>query len=736
MYEDPEMTSETTFNNNFWDSQDQGLKVVNQKVKDSTTTLVELLDYYGQRLIIEKEYNKKLEKLNSASNFGSREIGGLKVSLDKLQSGNLNIVDNNDKFMKNLQVINYNSLKEFYNYYKRKSSKILSSINKLHQKKLFLAQQLNEAKTKFQTSCGNYKRNRLSTQTTWGKELERNEQKSARLIQEVNQDRKNYQLALATYQEINDIFIRDWTIALNDIYKLEIEKTQTLKVNCFHFCNNIASLCVDNDQSADSIRSIFAKINPNQDLQSFSDIYGTGNKIYKAPLFMDYMEGVDEDSHHAQYSLANFPLPDSSSIVTRSYSYKNATQNVFENPPSSKNSPTKPLNFGYNNSPTRQTIGSTHSPTKSVDISSGINQTNEPKYNTTEETKLLPYSVNSTPSPKKLTRKIPEDIKSNVSNNTEVFDETKKFGDSGSSSKYSDDTNYSSNSGRHWNSPRKSERQINEVQEKINRQTKELPTIKNTIPVLNPKVDIQKDFSIDFIAKALEDLNSGGDGDISRFRKSVRQQQQQQLQEHQQQHHYKQQHQRASPSRDLGIFQTPQKHQQRSQHPYHETQNQQRPSQTYQPLPKSDFINDKHEVATRYSSRPKSMVLDSSQTPFQEQAHRRRSMVDIEDTSVIRQKRTLSKSPTKSYTDLHSIIKRNRLTPVSNQPYVGKATARYTYKPQHEGELYIKKNWNMYVIHRQEDNWYICELASNCNDCEGMVGLVPGNYLVEGDNIF
>lgn len=715
--------TETSFNNNFWDSQDEGLKVITQKVKDSATTLVELLDYYGQRLAIEKEYSKKLEKLNNTINFGSKEIGGLKVSLDKLQTGNSNIIENNGKFVKNLEVINYDALKEFYNLYKRRSSKILGHITKLHQQKLLLAQQLHEAKTKFQTSCGSYKQNRLLTQTTWGKELESNEQKSAKLGHEVQVDRKNYQVALTTYQEINDIFIRDWSIALNDIYKLEVEKIQTIKVNCFHFCNNIASLCVDNDQSADGIRSLFAKINPPQDLQAFSKTYGTGDKIYQAPLFMDYMEGVDEDNHHVQYSLAKFPLPDSSPIVTRTYSYKNAAQSVYDKHITPKSSPTKSatshhptksLGEAYS-SPPKQS----YSPAKSIEMISNpyqsptkpveMNYKSEPTNNF-----LLP--PNTTPSPKKLSRKIPEDMKSNGSNVTDVFDEAKKFSDSGSSSKYSDDTNYSSNSGRHWNSPRKGEKVINKVQERINRQTKELPTIKNNIPTLAPKVDIEKDFSIDYIAKALEDLNSGGDGDISRFRKSVRRQQLEQKNPDQQ---------------DFGLIQT-QQSQQTVRHPY---SNQQQGS-LYQGLPKSDFVNDKNEVATRYSSRPKSMVMETPGTSFQLQAQRRKSMVDIDNSSVIRQKRTLSKSPTKSYTDLHSIIKRNRTTPITNQPYVGKATARYTYKPQHEGELYMKKNWNMFIIHRQEDNWYVCELAANCEDCEGMVGLVPGNYLVEGDDIF
>ena len=60
----------------------------------------------------------------------------------------------------------------------------------------------------------------------------------------------------------------------------------------------------------------------------------------------------------------------------------------------------------------------------------------------------------------------------------------------------------------------------------------------------------------------------------------------------------------------------------------------------------------------------------------------------------------------------------------------------YTYKPQDHGELYFKKGWFMYIIHKQEDNWFVCELAQNCNDRAGMIGLVPGNYLYEAEDLF
>jgi SH3 domain. len=75
-------------------------------------------------------------------------------------------------------------------------------------------------------------------------------------------------------------------------------------------------------------------------------------------------------------------------------------------------------------------------------------------------------------------------------------------------------------------------------------------------------------------------------------------------------------------------------------------------------------------------------------------------------------------------------------TSVTHRKFIVKAIARYTYKPQQHGELFFKKGWQLYIIHKQEDNWFFCELGANADDRAGMVGLVPGNYLVEGNHLF
>ena len=74
---------------------------------------------------------------------------------------------------------------------------------------------------------------------------------------------------------------------------------------------------------------------------------------------------------------------------------------------------------------------------------------------------------------------------------------------------------------RNWASPRKREKQLQEVQEKISRRATN--DFKNIPKIPEPeKVPVIKDFSIDFIAKALEDLNAGGNGDVNQFRRSLR----------------------------------------------------------------------------------------------------------------------------------------------------------------------------------------------------------------------
>ena len=115
-------------------------------------------------------------------------------------------------------------------------------------------------------------------------------------------------MALVNYKEINEIYKRDWSISLNDFYKLEVERIQVTKINCFNYCNNIATLCVDQDLAVDLARPMFAQIQPITDLEEFSGNYGTGNKIFNDPEFVDYMTGCEEP--RVGYTLLNFPNPE------------------------------------------------------------------------------------------------------------------------------------------------------------------------------------------------------------------------------------------------------------------------------------------------------------------------------------------------------------------------------------------------------------------------------------------
>ena len=56
--------SKTLFVNNFWgNSPEKSFEIVTTKIKDSLNTLNEIINFYQEKINIEKEYTKKLEKL-------------------------------------------------------------------------------------------------------------------------------------------------------------------------------------------------------------------------------------------------------------------------------------------------------------------------------------------------------------------------------------------------------------------------------------------------------------------------------------------------------------------------------------------------------------------------------------------------------------------------------------------------------------------------------------------------
>ncbi|KAF3989083.1 hypothetical protein FT663_03754 [Candidozyma haemuli var. vulneris] len=668
------MSADTAFVNRFWGQQEAGFQVIQTRLAHSLTTLQELLTFYKERVAIEKEYNKRLDKLVGSYTLGSGETGSIKVALEKLQIESSNMVKQNQKFIKSVAFHNHEKLNSFYNNYKSNVAKVEGHMQKVLAKKRDFFAHLDATKDRYRAECHSIKTLQLQCQTTWGKELEKNTSKLAKAEKNASVLKDQYLKSIHKCAEIHEIWVRDWRAALSNIYQLEIERIQICKLNCFNFCNHIASLCVDWDQSADVARTSFASILAPKDIHDFAEVYGTGNKISKAPQFIDFAEGYDEDSESMEYDLADFKDPDFSQILTRTFSTQSA-------PSSKQNSPTKATpkrRTGEAGSPSRGANGGM--PTLLVPENKSLPPIREPNGDTQGELRKQLSQTSAYTSG-------PED------KHDDVFDSGKKFSASNGSD-YSNPTNYTSQTARSWASPRKKER--SEVQERINRRSQDWT---NTFAAPSPQpqkpnVPITKDFSMDFIAKALEDLNTGGNGDVNQFRRSVRSQ--------------------ANPAAEKTNYMNHR--------------------------PQSDFVDDSREQATRYDS-------ISFKTP---QKPRPKSMVDsvmgeddsmrtvVEKTPVKPQsqqsKRFSSQSPTKSFMDLHSMI--DKVTPVSRHEYVAKAKALYTYNAREEGELSFRKGWNMYVLHKQEDNWYVCELANNCGSDIGNVGLVPYNYVKEGDHLF
>lgn len=688
------MISERAFVNLFWGKDDAGYQVVQTRIRHSLATLQEVLQFYKERIAIEKEYNKKLDKLVLSVTLGSGETGTLKVALDKLQIETGHMVAQNDKFIRSVSLGNYEKLHNFFQIYHRNVTKIEQHMDKVVLRKADLWAHLELCREKYRVACGQMKTLTLLCQTTWGRELDKHKAKLHKVEGSVDGLRRSYQQAVDKYSEIHDVWLRDWAIALLNIYQLEIERVQMCKLNCFAYCNHVAALCVDWDTAADEARSLFAKVAAPKDAKDYAETYGTGNQIVGKPLFVDYMGGFDESP--PAVTLAEFSDPDYSLIMTRTFS----TQLGFS--PKKTPSPTK--------SPTKAPKSPSKSPVKengkdwdrkslegTFDRAESFNRITKV---TVLPTKELPPIKNKTLTfntanllperPADGLRKLPSHNSNYTSGAEEVFDKRNALQNSNGLSEYSNPTNYSTNTGgRSWASPRR--KLVNAVQEQINRRLRDLSEM-FAPPAPAPQqqnVPIAKDFSIDFIAQALEDLNAGGDGDMTKFRRSVR---------------------------GAQLAQIP-------------------ATLTFSnnALPPSDFVDDSNETATRYNS-------ISFRTPYKP---RPKSMADIPGYAegdlvgtVVRlpAKRSLLRSPTKSYTNLNAFVK--KVTPITRNKYETKAVAKYTYNAREDGELSFRKGWHMYVIHKQEDNWYVCELGENAGLKRGSVGLVPFNYVEDGDEVF
>ncbi|CAK9441104.1 uncharacterized protein LODBEIA_P49730 [Lodderomyces beijingensis] len=714
------------FVNNFWGSSpESSFQIVSTRIRDSQATLTEVVNFYSERTNIEQEYIRKLEKLQAKCPLGAHETGSMKKSLDKLGNENQAMINHGVKFVRSIQSTNIEKLQHFQQLYAKKVDKLRNHMNKVLARRASALKEVAMFKRKYQEECSMIKSLKLSLQTTWGKELDKNQQKFNKLSTSVNQTRNNYQLALRSFKDINEIFKRDWTISINDFYKLEIERIQILKVNCFTYCNNIATLCVDIDQAIDVARSTFATVQPQADVQEFSDNYGTGNKIYNDPEFVDYMAGSEETP--PSYIVSSLSNPGYKDILARANSsYSQGTSRSQPRTPYSQTSEVfhKDKDEDEEEQPLQQqqqqqqqqssslemtprfspakvaahtaTTLSPSSPLKELHTN-GKNHFVTPVKNTIYES--LPFRAERASQSQTPSRKPPVDLMSRKTQSTassgpenDVFSKDERMSYSNGSG-----SNYSSE--RNWASPRRKEKQLHQIQDQISRRAtndfgKSRATPSRDDKVFEqqqqqPKVPIVNDFSIDFIAKALEDLNSGGDGDVNQFRRSVRS----------------------------------------------ENGNQPTPSPTKRP--KSDYIDDHDEVAHRHESitfrRPKSMDFDSMMSMTA--GSTKKFTFDPHQKSPYAQKNYFQSSCASASAGSsprnRPVRQSVRLTPSNGKPYVSTAIARYTFRPSQEGELFFRKGWQMYIIHKQEDNWFVAELGPSCDEYAGMIGLVPGNYLVE-----
>lgn len=729
---------ERPFVNCFWGDGTAGFLAVRTRIHDGLNTLHELLDYYHDRVQLERDYAKRLHRLNAKTTVGSRETGSLRAALDKLALENAAMAAYSDKFAKSVTQQSYDRLHSFTSMYTKRALKIESHMAKLAGKRAEAHKQLEAARTRFQEECAQIKLLRLMVQTTWGKELEKNEAK-LRKMAGPSGCQHDYELAVVRLREIDDIYVRDWSLALQDIYLLEIERIQTCKINCFGYCNQVATLCVDNDLAADVARLAFALVAPPADLDEFARNHGTGDKIYDAPGYVDYMGGYSEEER--TFHAADFDNPDCKdvmrSVLKKEYQRGEGPRRdaVAHGSPQAPQTPSKPPKCPEKTGFLRQSPRSPGSPTK-----------------TPAKPSPPQPSASHTPSGPSQRSKLqlsPESPHVNRGGSVtsayalgheDVFSANDKKFTGLNGSTYSNVTSYSSSSNldRHWASPRRKEKQLSQYQEQINRLAKEPAAVPAAQEPPAKPVPLTKDFSIDFIAKALEDLNNGGDGDVLRFRRSLRGSATAPATPCARREEAPAQG--VAANGDFGRTLDRRHFQQAGEKDFRASFGT-RTAETPQPV----RGHARHESIAFLTPGPQRTRADLDGSPVKP---RPKLMVDTtndllatcivhpsEETLTAAQgalpRRSLLRSPSRKFKNLHSIIAKK--TPHTHQPYVSQARARYTYKSQQQGELSFKKGWLMYVIHRQEDNWYVCELAETGREADGAVGLVPGNYVTEGE---
>ncbi|KAF9075489.1 hypothetical protein BDP27DRAFT_1212478 [Rhodocollybia butyracea] len=274
------------FCNSFWGGGDAGVNVLFARMRGAARTTDNLRNFWKERSTIEEEYASKLLHL-AQSTMGKDEIGELRNALDTLQLETEKLAKTHLQLSSQIRTEMEDPTTALLNKQLEHRRSTQSPVEKKFKSKLSQESYVTKAREKYQSDCfriATYSQ-QLDNQSP---DAERIRVKLKRAEQTVGANEKDYAAFAKTLSDMIPGWEEDWKNFCDSCQDLEEERLDFMKDNLWAYANAVSTICVADDESCETIRTVLDQLETDRDIEAFVQEYGTGNSIPNPPDFVPY----------------------------------------------------------------------------------------------------------------------------------------------------------------------------------------------------------------------------------------------------------------------------------------------------------------------------------------------------------------------------------------------------------------------------------------------------------------
>ncbi|KAF8339340.1 SH3 domain-containing protein [Amanita rubescens] len=282
---DPYPSGSRDFCNSFWGEGDEGANVLFTRMKSAMKTSDELQNFWTQRAILEEEFGKRLAAL-ARTPIGVDETGELKNSLQTLAIETHRQSESHMRLALNIRRELVEPVARFHEKQIERKRTSQSPIEKKLKAKQSQASYVAKAREKYEGDCVRIKTYKQQAAQLQGQDLDRLQVKLRRALETVKANEKDYASFVRGLSDQSKEWETDWKTFSDDCQDLEEERMELMKDNVWNYANMISTICVQDDEACEKIRTALDMLEPDRELLAFVDAYGTGSRVTEPPMFV------------------------------------------------------------------------------------------------------------------------------------------------------------------------------------------------------------------------------------------------------------------------------------------------------------------------------------------------------------------------------------------------------------------------------------------------------------------